>query len=213
MADEKDKKHPSYGVVNVSRVSAGPPGHRLFDSPFRHQHFITITIGEAYKYRSLHEDKVGGTGKEFITVAMSEVQYARMLSSPNQGVGVPCTITDFGGKHLAEPPPEGQRETYSNEMKTALKDFRDMAKELDAISNKTEWRAAEKARMRELTGTLFRAADGNLAFLMAQFEEFMEGAVSSARAEITAHVQSVVQQAGLKAIKEGDEPLRLELDA
>lgn len=206
---EDKKEHESYAVIGISRVQGSPPGHALFDSPFRHQHWIDIVVIRASKARHLHEDYIHG-GEELIRVSMSEVQFANLITSANIGTGVPCTISRFDGKSMKQPPADTTRETYSKEIKVELAEIKKDADELEKLVAMSSPKAAEKARMRDLAGKIQRAFSDDLAFFQRQFEKKMEKAVSSARAEIQAHVTHIVQKAGLKAIKEGEEPFRLE---
>lgn len=206
----KDRQdHESYGVIGISRVSCGPRGKALFDSPFRHQHFIDITISRAYKARANHDDFIG-RNEELIRVSMSEVQFANMITSPNMGVGTPCTIGHFDGKTVKEPPTDATRQTYSKEIKEEFADLKKTAEDLEKLIAATPMKVKDREKLQDLAGALQRAFSGDLAFFQQQFEEKMEKVVSAARAEIQAHVTHVVEKAGLQAIKDGQEPFRLE---
>ena len=159
-SDER-QEHPSFAVIGVSRVSSGPPGYTLFDSPFHHQHFIQITIRRAYKYRQLHRDNIGDLGGELIQVHMSEVQFANMVTSPNMGVGTPCTISHFDGKRVPEPPADQLKKTFSTEIAEGLVDLKKSATELERLTNMTDPKAADRKRMRDLAGQIQRAFSDN----------------------------------------------------
>jgi hypothetical protein len=56
VADEWER-HPSFGLVSICRVQS--TGRALFESPFRHQHFITLSISKATRRRTdLHDNHV-----------------------------------------------------------------------------------------------------------------------------------------------------------
>jgi hypothetical protein len=207
---KEKQEHPSFGVIGISRVSSGPPGYTLFDSPFLHQHFIDITISRAYKCRTdLHSDYIG-TEAELIRVSLSEVQFANMITSPNMGVGTPCTIGRFNGKGVAPSPSSGTRKTFEKEANQEFVELADTASQLQKLTEMTAPKAADRKRMRDLSAKVHMTLRSNLEFFQEQFHKTMEKAVSAARAEIQAHVAHVVQKAGLEAIKKGDEPLRLD---
>jgi hypothetical protein len=97
--------HPSFGLVSISRVSGS---RRLFESPFEHQHYITLSISRADRSRTdLHYNHIMPCG-EIVEVAMSEVQFAQMVTSLNMGVGTPCTISHLDGEMVKEPEPDSQ---------------------------------------------------------------------------------------------------------
>ncbi len=212
MDDQKREKqeHPSFGLITISKTSAGPPGQKLFDSPFRHHHYVSIEISRASKRRTdLHDDFISEE-ESLIKIALSEAQFATMITTPNMAVGTPCTIGRFGGKIVEDPPADATRRTFAKE---ANEEFEDLAKDAEALVEMMEVRnpkAADRKAMRDLAGKLSRALTGNLEFFQTRFHEVMEKTVTAAKAEIQAHVADVVQKAGIKALKDGAAPLNLE---
>ena len=196
----KDETDPSFGVVRISRVTGQ---RRLFDSPFDHQHFLTLSISRAYRTRDdLHNTKVYPKG-ELIEVSMSEVQFANLITSLNMGQGTPCTISHLEGKIIKEPAPDQTRQTFAHEAREHFTDMAAMAKELEALTNKkaSELKAEQRERMKFLALKIHQALTCDMDFFHEQFVETMEKAVSAAKAEIQAHVLNVVQQTGLTALK------------
>jgi hypothetical protein len=60
--DEFEREHPSYGIVNISRVTGGPGARNLFGSPLaRHYGTIRLSIGTAKWIHSLHHDRYQGS--------------------------------------------------------------------------------------------------------------------------------------------------------
>ncbi len=208
-AREKEE-HPSFGVITISKTSAAPPGKKLFDSPFRHHHYVSIEISRASKQRTdLHSDYIGEE-ESLIKIAMSEVQFANMITTPNLAVGTPCTIGRFGGKIVEDPPADAMRQTFTKE---ANKEFEDLAKDAESLVELLDMskpKAADRKKMRDLAGQMSRALTGNLEFFQERFHEVMEKTVSVAKAEIQAHAAYVVQKAGIQALKGGGTPLSLE---
>ena len=82
--------HPSFGCIQVSRCSGTV---KLFGSPIpRHDHFIALRIHTARRDVWDAGESVSAKGG-IIEVALSEAQWASLLSSLNIGQGTPCTIT------------------------------------------------------------------------------------------------------------------------
>ena len=82
------ERHPSYGMIGVHRVNGETS---LFQSDVKHYHFIRIEIKDARKViHGTHEFIMGDT--VVASVHMSEAQFAQMITQPNVGDGVPCTI-------------------------------------------------------------------------------------------------------------------------
>lgn len=206
MTAKERQQHPSYGLVSISRFST--PCITLFDSPFVHRHGVTLSICRATKHRDLNRDVVHGDA-EIIRVAMSEIQFANLITSANVGCGASCTIERLNGERVEDPPKESMRETFKEDVKTAFKDLEAVSKELDDLINKKDAKAEDRRKMRDLSGQINMALKSNLAYMQEQFEEQIEKAVAVAKAEIQAHAESVVKLAGLQAIAEKPEQHKL----
>ena len=207
--DEERTDHPSFGTIQVNRVTA-TPGAALFNSPMRHGRYVTITITRASKGRAYHEDWVHPE-EELIEVHMSQHQWAEFVSSFGVGAGVPCTISRVGRERMPPVPEDGLRETFEKEVedKTAAlaqkaSDFRAQVAEL---MGKPRLVKADKDALRKLAAAIEMEIGSNLPFLQSQFEEAMDKTVGVAKSEILAHVDNVVRMVGLKNIqREGGLP-------
>jgi hypothetical protein len=207
------EKHPSYGALNISRVSGGA---RLFDSKFRHQHFVKLSISGAQV--STHDNfrhVYPNDNWPLIEVEMSETQFARAITSLNMGSGTPCTIHTFFGEHVEEPP---QSTSDAEDHKKRIKDTAERSVEgMKTIARRLEAFIAEKKRptLKEMGELLHDAQcklsnfSSNMAFVHQQLDEAMEERVDEAKAEIEAHVVSIVNKAGIEAIEEKKIQLRL----
>ena len=213
LEDDGWERHPSFGLVSISRVQS--TGRRLFESPFQHQHFITLSIKRARRQRTdLHTNHVMPE-EEIVEVSMSEVQFASAITSLNMGVGTPCTISHLDSKTVREPDADQTKQTFEKEGEEHFAELLKMAQELEKLTNlkASEVKAPQRERMSFLALKLQQGLSCNREFFHEQFQETMDKVVSAAKAEIQAHVAHVVRSAGLKAIAEKDLPFRLESDA
>ena len=88
--DEEVEAHPCYGMISVHRQTGGHT--KLFGSPLdSHPSTIAITIREAERHHNLSSDWFFAR-KPIIEIDLSPMQYAEMITTPNVGSGVPCTI-------------------------------------------------------------------------------------------------------------------------
>jgi hypothetical protein len=191
---------PSFGLVSISRVSGQK---RLFESPFSHQHFITLSISRADRTRDeLHYNQVFPT-EELIEISMSEVQFAHLVTSLNMGVGTPCTISRWDGKIIKEPAPDQTKQTFAHEAREHFTDLAAMAAELENLTSikASEIKAEQRERMKFLALKIHQSVTGNMDFFHERFQETMDKVVVAAKTEIQAHVLNVVQKTGLTAIK------------
>jgi hypothetical protein len=203
-----DQAHPSYGVVSFSRFTTRDM--TLFDSPFRHHHGIMLTICRASKERDLYNDRVRSED-ELIEIAMSELQFANLITSANMGSGAPCTIVRFNGESMEAPPQDNIRKTFKDDVTTVFSELAVVADQLDALVNKKDAKADDRKQMRALSGQLTMAFKQNLSWMQQQFEEQIEKAVSAAKAEIQAHAEHVVLKAGLQALDKSPVQFKLEM--
>ena len=115
MSDDLSENHPSYGFIRMNRVSGGTG--RLFMSPLRHDHRISIEIGPAAYERSLSCDGHRAEGQAVIRIEMSDEQFARFITSQGTHNGTPCTITRLNGEIIAPPEGEIKAERWYAEMR------------------------------------------------------------------------------------------------
>ena len=197
----KKETHPSFGLVLASRVTGS---RRLFDTPFEHQHFITLSIRKAARERTdLNSDYIHDEG-EIIEIALSEVQFAHMITSMNMGSGTSCTIAHLDGKIIDEPGKDHTRETWGREAREHFTDLAKMAEELERLTNlpAKDVKAPQKERMRFLALKIHQAVTSSSDFFHEQFQRSMDKVVGAAKGEIQSYLLNVIQQTGIKGLKE-----------
>ena len=87
---EEKIEHESFGMLQISRVS-GESGN-LFGSSIQHQHFIEMRICPGHKSRDLYQDWIGSSMLPYITINMSNSQFAEAITGLNLGSGTPVTL-------------------------------------------------------------------------------------------------------------------------
>ena len=202
-------EHPSFGIVRISRVSAGK-GVSLFDSPFKHHHFVTLTVCEASKYRALNADHPHA-GRELVSVSMSEVQFANMITSLNVGSGSSCTIEHVQGKDRPQCPVDATRETYAKEIRETVADLLERAEIVTKHAHDPKLKAEGRKEMRENAYHLAMELRSSAEFLIEQFEEKMNKSAGAAKAEIEAYWNHKVTSLGLQKLKGADLSMLMEI--
>jgi hypothetical protein len=199
--------HPAYAQIRASRVSGSTS---LYDSDFRHQHYMTITISRSELHRGLNRD-MHFSNEDLIEIALSEAQWATFVSSPNVGMGVPCTLERLDGKPIPGlPDPQSRVDQFSEEVRVDLEQtigLMDKAlKELQGVGlSKTKYNLVAEA-----INSARRNLNSNLPFVADQFSEHMENVFEAAKQEIHGYMTNVIQRAGMSALKNGDLPLQIE---
>lgn len=190
--------HPSYAVVNISRCSGDT---ELFDSAITHQHYISLSIKRASKHTDGAHDSIVG-GKELIEVAMSESQFARMITSMNMGSGSPCTLQRYNGELIEQPLAEDRLNSHRDMIRDKLSGVMENQGKLGAKI--AQWRA-DKHRptlkeLDQLAQDMHLVAahfEMNMSYYAGAFEEHMERVVDDAKTEVESHMLAVTGRLGL----------------
>lgn len=206
---EKDssEQHPAFGLASFSRQSiGGVKNHRLFGSSIDSFHTIRFTVSEAEVYHRLGADHFHDH-KEIIELEMTEAQFAQLLTTMNSGPGVPVTIRRVNGERtppLPDIPVEATkiRDKFRDNVEEWSKQLRTTTAEIEAIlSKKGALTQVEKARVVELTSTLVGKMEGNMTFLVDQFNESVDGVLVQAKAEIEGFINAAVTRTGLEQLR------------
>jgi len=195
--DTEVSTHPAYGQIGTSRVS----GHaNLYDSDFRHNAYMTITIRKSQLHRDLHRDW-HFAHQEIIEVALSESQWATFVSSPNSGMGVPCTIQHMDGQIIPGlPDPSSRADQFSKEMADTLgKSIGTLKALLGQIDEQGLPKKKADAIKRAIEHALMQI-NSNVPFVAKSFEEHTEAVVEAAKAEIHGYMTGVLNRAGIEAL-------------
>jgi len=194
--------HPAYGQISANRVTIGGGGERLYGSELVHRSTIRIAITESHRVRNLNLDW-HHDGKSLIEVELSGAQWASFISTLNYGSGTCCTIKHVQGEQrpdiLVE---ETKREEFESEIKSKLEGVVTRLGEL--MKSVSEDSKIPAGKRKEIAGMIERALQDlgpNLGFVGEQFQRHMDDTTSSAKAEIEAMLTSVVQKAGIAALK------------
>lgn len=203
------EKHPAYGKVSVTRVSGQG---NLFQVDYPQQHFIKLTISQASLERKLSNDWVYDN-QEIVEINMSEVQWARLLSSMNT-TGVPCTLsayTDPITKQYMRPTmpvsTEAKADMFKVEIKETVKDGMDaldsLLKQLRTLAEPgTTTKKADIIALLNKADKVQRELIANLPFVLEQAEEAIETSVESAKGEVAAFIDYSMQRLGERALGE-----------
>lgn len=204
LGEWEPETHPSYGFVQVSRVS----GHNaLFGSPFKHQHFMTLTIGRSTRERSLGRDwHFGGLSHGLVEVALSEAQWAHMVSSVGMGGGVPCTLRYVGNEAMEPCPEQAEVERFHEDIQRdtehAMKFMQDAITKMQALADD---KAPTKEKRKEVLSALVTAQKkliDSAPFVVKQLTEHMDTVVHAAKTEVEAYVHSTIVEAGIQKLAE-----------
>lgn len=207
-----EHRHESFGMIQVSRRSSSR-GAYLFGSPVT-DHFATfsIQISTGYSY----EDAVG-TGelrfmddKQIVEVEMSPAQFLEMVTNPNVGAGVPCTITRRQGPdgrlYSVKDPPrprtdvERAHTAFEKRMSAFGKTLDTFIDDVRAASTKLPKRDQES--LRQAAAAIHTEVASNIPFFLRTFHEAAERIVTSKKHEFDAWISGCIRAAGLTHLRQ-----------
>lgn len=205
--------HPAFGHIHANRVSSNP-SVSLFDSEILHSHYVVLSIQTAERKRDLSRDWIHPSLDPLIEVAMSEAQWASLVSSMNAG-GTPCTIQSRETQRLVPDLPYEPRMAQSiAEVREAYDKSLGKAKAAMAAYDALDPKAPAKERRAALAELrqAINYAEGNGVFAAESLSEHVEGVVTRAKADIEAMVAAHVERLGIDAANYTG-PLSIESDS
>lgn len=202
----KRYKHPSYGMMSITRYCGGDGNFFGNDLPMEGSGGIEIELKEATLERNangLHCDFFN-PGRLKFRVRMSHLQFAELITNMNT-TGVPVTITNIGIERLDDPPVLNKREVFDEETKEVVSNVKQKANDIIAkVQNLFETKKSltkkDKEEILSELNQLKMATFDHLPFMQKMFDEQMNKSVVSAKANITAFTEQ--RKLELKALNE-----------
>lgn len=206
--DRETTTHPAFGQISCARVSGKTA---LYGSDFIHRNFMAIRVATSSMDRTLSRDW-HSERQQIIEVWLSEAQWATLVSSPNTGGGVPCTLkwTRETGEVPGLPPPKSRADQFTQEMKDTVGDA---LGRLDKAIRKLDSLGITKQKADQLREELQMARQeirSNLPFVAQSFGEHVEDTIEAAKTEIHGFMQATIQRAGIAALSGSPLPLEIE---
>lgn len=185
--------HPCFGQIMVSRVSSAKSV--LYDSEFEHRDTLKITINTSRLHRTLSSNYHFAQDR-LIEVEMSEAQWATMVSSPNVGGGVPCTLRGFNGQQIPGlPKPIRDREKFSFEFDEKVQSVLNQVQAIESAIDEAKLSATAKKAIERQLETLRSKINDSIPFVAERFAQHMETTVEKAKTEINSYAtQTLIRQ-------------------
>jgi hypothetical protein len=190
--------HPAFGQIVVSKIS----GHTtLYGSDFQHDQFVQIRVYKSQLNRDLSRDW-HYPYEEFVSVNMSEAQWATFVSSFGVGGGVPCTIEHINRERMPGIPYRDEAQSYKIEahktVKRSVQELKDLRAEVaEGVSGLSKVR--QETILKRIDRSI-SSLNSSLPFVVDSFSEHMETRVEKAKVEINAYMTNTVMRAGLDTL-------------
>ena len=200
---EVSHTHPSFGLISVTRAT-----HRskveLFGAEIEHGSTINIEVRQAEVGQSLGRNWYHAR-ETISSVEMSSIQYAEMISNPNSGSGVPCTIRKTQTADRIVSRHIDSTTTYvQSAIERKVSDLQRKAKTIVAdvteILGKKSILKSDREAIKNLIGRLSQEMSSNLPYYEECALESIDKAKLEAKAEIEGYVSHAISRAGIKSL-------------
>lgn len=203
---EEGISHPSFGAISIHHTSGGH--EKLFMSNVAHAHKITISISPAKKM-------VDGVclpwifpdmGK-LIEVELSPDQFAELITTPNTGSGVPCTIRRIGKESIPNVPEEEKTPMANVIEQGQLAVAEDQERFLAAVHealvilDQPSITKADRKALRYALEGVQKRNESDFRFYKEQLVEAAEKVTSEIKASVESTWMSFVNRTGFEFLK------------
>lgn len=205
-------RHPAWGMVSLAYQEASGKDTRLFRAPNRVHSQVCLRVTQASMTVADRHGQESRPGPEerIVEVYLTPVQFAELITQPNRGNGVPCTIGWVGATRVGVPPQERDEVHEAAEHAARNGGVAESVNLLTELLAKLEARVAEGkglgvkelrevvkdldvARMRSTTDLEWWRKD------LARRAEAMRARVAT---ELHATADMIVRNMGLEALRE-----------
>lgn len=192
------EEHPSYGLLGFYRASSSS-AHPLYGSSIQHRDTIHLRLRESSKSRELNRDFYFGD-RILFDIEMSFSQFANLITSMNQGEGVPVTLRYVHGKpEIPNCPYEDKTEVHKAEFKQHLTKVYEESNNLikiveEKFKTKKSFTKKDQEEILGLLRSIKYDIGTNQSFQLSQFQEQMEQTVTESKGEIESFVQNKLFQ-------------------
>jgi len=178
----------------------------MFRSDSKHATRISLRVKRAKLLRTLSNDR-HHPGEEIVELHFTELQWAQLLSSIGEGVGIPCTLQQVGRETMPDCPGRDIYGLLKDETKAAsdraLGSVKAISKRLEELSAEKRVTKAMLAELSAMARNAIMEARENLPFVASMVEEAAEQTKVDAQAQVTGFIQHKIDQLGLEGISSG----------
>lgn len=204
--------HESYGMLGFYRVSCSS-AQPLFGSSIKHRDTIKLILKTGNVRRNLNEDWYF-SDKTLFEVEMSASQFADLITSLNQGDGVPVTIRYMrtGDLYKCEEPPFIDKgsihiDEFKRSVEGAYETSKNLLKLLEEKITKKALSKADREEILRLCKSIQKDIGSNADFQISQFDRQVERTKTEAKGEIEAFFQNKVNIIAQQALVDNPERL------
>ena len=196
--------HESFGQISIDRVTG--VGSQFYGSELPQDNYISIEINHSELNRDLTREWYFPTN-QILKLRMTSNQFAELITSLNNGGGVPCTLERIENKSIEQfEKQESRKEFVHRKFKERMKEFairiRDNQQKAKTIINKKTLSKQDISDLNFNIDWLTQEITSNIPFFMECFQETMDEVVLEAKTEVENAIQHKINVLGLNALQE-----------
>lgn len=208
--DAEKLEHPSFGQIRFNRVSSR--GCRFYGSEIEQDSYISLEIHQSQVNRDLSSDWYHEQDP-IIRLRISSSQFVEMVTSMNQGSGVPCTIERLNGKKVDDLPTyrnkkELTQDQFKEEIEKRVSESKDLQQEALRLINKPKLSKQDKFDLNHHIALLTDRLSSDVPFYLKCFQEVSDKVVDEAKMEIENAIQHKVTTLGLTELHKQNKLLK-----
>lgn len=202
---EKEKiKHESFGIIHFSRINGN--GQSFFGSGIPQNHYITMEINEGLIHRDLSKEWYH-SGKKILKLRLTSNQFAELITSLNQGSGVPCTLEYIEGRSLEKLVDIENRKKFihrkfNERMSEFAKSLEPNSNEVKQLLKKPKLSKEDKKQLEWIIDKVIQETASNIPFFLKCFQEDSDKVVVEAKSEIENAIMQKIVNAGMEKLFE-----------
>lgn len=214
--ERENNKHPSFGQISFTRTNSN--GTNFYGSELPQDNYISMEVRNSEIQRELTQDRYYPTGPPLIRIRMSSGQFAEMITSLNNGSGVPCTIERLVGNKVEQLPTQESRKEFvhrkfEDRMKIFANSIRENQKAAKQIVKKKTLSKQDIQDLINQLDWLTQEVESNIPFFAKCFQETMDEIVFEAKTEVENAIQHKISTLGLNALHEQNKLLSDKADS
>lgn len=208
----QEKTHPAFGMVQFLRSSGGSDQKFFGSEVTGHGTTFTLQIVRGRQVWSLHESHFFGDSTPLIEVNMTAAQFVQLLTTMNQGSGVPCTLrrAHLNAGHPDIVPGIIDDQTTHQLMQDDLKSsVSGVVEEMAALVNELKITLEDSSVPKKKKEELVRKVEHvkmqvkeNMPFLLTQYQRALDKQKSAHLAEVDAAITGMIQSLGMQSLKQ-----------
>ena len=195
-------------MISISKVNSNA-SNNLFGCNLPVGNYVELKICKGEMERSLVKDNYFPNHSEpLIKIKLSPVQFSELITSINQGEGLPCTISQFNGENINQYEKEfdNKKSFIQKTFKKKMNDFAitiaDAQKKVKELVAKKNLSVKDQDEINNLLEYITRETTKNVPFFMECFQESMDKIVLEAKTEIEAQIVHKINAFGLNQLQQ-----------